>query len=144
MTEHVMQLEDKNSEKQLAREVGGIIALRRKAKGWTQAQLAEQMGIEKETVSRLETGHISPTLGRLEQIAQLLGCDITDLLKITAPDMGDQALSLLNRMSEFSDSQQTMLMNLFYTVTTALNRLDAKERTIVEKFLREVIGSTEK
>ncbi|KAF3999890.1 hypothetical protein [Glaciimonas immobilis] len=50
-----MQHEEISSGKHLAREVGGIIAIRRKAKGLTHAQLFEQMAIEK-TMSRLETG----------------------------------------------------------------------------------------
>ena len=71
MTGCVMRQKEINPEKQLAREVGGIIAIRRKAKGLTQAQLAEYMDIEKESVSRIETGHIAPTLARLAQIAKL-------------------------------------------------------------------------
>ena len=134
-----MQQEDKNSEKQLAREVGGIIAIRRKTKGWTQAQLAEQMGIEKETMSRLETGHISPTLARLEQIAKLLECEISDLLKISVPDVSDQVLALMNRMDDLSDSQKTVLLELFGKVTLAMGKLNPKDRKVVEKFLGDIL-----
>jgi len=139
MTEHVMPQEEKNSEKQLAREVGGIIAIRRKAKGWTQAQLAEHMDIEKETVSRLETGHISPTLARLAQIAKLLDCEISDLLKISTPDVNDQALALMNRMDDLSDSQKTVLLDLFGKVAMAMGRLNPRDRKVVEKFLGDVL-----
>lgn len=67
-----MKQEEENSEKQLAREVGALIAGRRKARGLTQAKLAEHMNVEKETVSRIETGVISLTLGRLAQLAKFL------------------------------------------------------------------------
>jgi len=134
-----MQQEEISPEKQLAREVGGIIAFRRKAKGLTQAQLAEQMDIEKETVSRIETGHIAPTLARLAQIAKLLDCEISDLLKISTPDVSDQALALMNRMEDLSDSQQTLLMELFGKIAFAMNRLNAKDRKVVEKFLGDIL-----
>ncbi|MFZ6773252.1 helix-turn-helix domain-containing protein [Undibacterium sp. SXout7W] len=134
-----MPQEEKNSEKQLAREVGGIIAIRRKAKGWTQAQLAEHMDIEKESVSRLETGHIAPSLARLAQIAKLLDCEISDLLKISTPDVNDQALTLMNRMEDLSDSQKTVLLELFGKVALAMGKLNPKDRKVVEKFLGDVL-----
>ena len=134
-----MQQEEISPEKQLAREVGGIIAIRRKAKGWTQAQLAERMDIEKETVSRLETGHIAPTLARLAQIAKLLDCDISDLLKISTPDVSDQALALMNRMEDLSESQQTILLDLFAKVALAMSKLNIKDRKVVEKFLGDIL-----
>ncbi|MFZ6726402.1 helix-turn-helix domain-containing protein [Undibacterium sp. MH2W] len=134
-----MQQKELSSEKQLAREVGGIIAIRRKAKGLTQAQLAEQMEIEKETVSRIETGHIAPTLARLAQIAKLLDCEISDLLKISTPDVSDQALALMNRMEDLSQSQQTILLDLFGKVAMAMGKLNAKDRKVVEKFLGDIL-----
>ncbi|MBY0385106.1 helix-turn-helix domain-containing protein [bacterium] len=134
-----MQQEEISPEKQLAREVGGIIAIRRKAKGWTQAQLAEHMDIEKETVSRIETAHITPTLARLAQIAKLLDCDISDLLKISTPDVSDQTLALMNRMEDLSEGQKTILLDLFGRVAMAMGKLNAKDRKVVEKFLGDIL-----
>ncbi|MFZ6845534.1 helix-turn-helix domain-containing protein [Undibacterium sp. RuTC16W] len=134
-----MQQEEISPEKRLAREVGGIIAIRRKAKGLTQAQLAEYMDIEKESVSRIETGHIAPTLARLAQIAKLLDCDISDLLKISTPDVSYQALALMNRMEYLSEGQQTILLDLFGKVALAMGKLNAKDRKVVEKFLGEIL-----
>ena len=56
--------------------VGQIIAQQRKRAGLTQIQVAEKLGVEKETVSRLETGANPPTLKRLEQLAEILGCPV--------------------------------------------------------------------
>lgn len=139
MTGCVMQQEEISPEKQLAREVGGIIAIRRKAKGLTQAQLAERMDIEKESVSRIETGHIAPTLARLAQIAKFLDCDISDLLKISTPDVSDQALALMNRMEDLSEGQKTILLDLFGKVALAMGKLNAKDRKVVEKFLGDIL-----
>ncbi|MFZ6755527.1 helix-turn-helix domain-containing protein [Undibacterium sp. Dicai25W] len=134
-----MQQEEISPEKQLAREVGGIIAIRRKAKAWTQANLAEHIGIEKETMSRIETGHIAPTLARLAQIAKLLDCEISDLLKISTPDVSDQALALMNRMEDLSEGQQTILLDLFGKVALAMGKLNPKDRKVVEKFLGDIL-----
>lgn len=133
-----MPQEEISPEKQLAREVGRIIASRRKAKGLTRAQLAEHMEIEKETVSRIETGHIAPTLARLAQIARLFDCEISDLLKISTPDVSDQALTLMNRMGNLSEGQQTILLDLFGKVALAIGKLNAKDRIIVERFLGDI------
>jgi len=134
-----MPQEEISPEKQLAREVGQIIATRRKAMKFTQAELAERMEIEKETVSRIETGHIAPTLARLAQIAKLLDCEISDLLKISTPDVSDQALAFMNRMENLSDSQKTILLDLFGKVALAMGKLNAKDRKVVEKFLGDIL-----
>ena len=139
MTGCVMPQEEISPEKQLAREVGSIIAMRRKAKGLTQAQLAEYMEIEKETVSRIETGHIAPTLGRLAQLAKFLNCDIADLLQEHSPGVTDRALSLINRMDGLSDSQQAVLIQIFGKIATAMGKLTEKDRKVVEKFLGDIL-----
>ncbi|GAB2181241.1 hypothetical protein DLREEDagrD3_14640 [Denitratisoma sp. agr-D3] len=46
----------------------------------TQAQLAEIIGVEVETVSRIETGAQLPSLERLEEIAAALGLSLALLL----------------------------------------------------------------
>lgn len=126
-------------EKQLAKLVGAIIAGKRKAKGLTQAQLAEQMSIEKETISRVETGVISPTLSRLAQLAKILDCEMTDLLRISTPEVEDHAHSLAGRMGDLSDSERELIVGMLSRVAVALRKFPPKERKIVEKFLSDVI-----
>ncbi len=58
--------------------IGEGIALKRKEAGYTQAQVAELLGMHKETVSRLETGAIMPTVQRLVQLSELFQCRIGD------------------------------------------------------------------
>src|ERR1700693_960956 len=117
-----MRREDEDSEKQLARGVGVLIANRRKAKGLTQAKLAEYMDIEKETVSRIETGVISPTLARLAQLAKFLDCAIGDLLQVSV-SAPDQALSLARRMENLSENQRIVLTELFGKIATVMEKL---------------------
>lgn len=64
---------------ELAKRVGSAIARQRKAAGYTQARVGDVLGLEKETVSRIETGAITPTLFRIEQFAELFGCPVSVL-----------------------------------------------------------------
>lgn len=54
--------------------VGKAIARERKDAGLTQENVAQKISVEKETVSRLETGDIPPSLERLEQLSAAIGC----------------------------------------------------------------------
>jgi len=130
---------EENPEKDLAREVGMLIAQQRKSKGMTQAQLAEYMNLEKETVSRIETGVISPTLVRLAQLAKFLDCEITDFLKIDSPQVADHARSLAKRMENLSDEQRQLLTQLLGKIASSMEQLSPKERRTVEKFLTNVL-----
>jgi len=60
----------------LAKSVGTALSRRRKSANYTQARAADALGLEKETISRIETGVISPTLHRLGQFARLYGCPV--------------------------------------------------------------------
>jgi transcriptional regulator with XRE-family HTH domain len=130
---------EENPEKDLAREVGMLIAQQRKSKGMTQAQLAEYMNLEKETVSRIETGVISPTLVRLAQLAKFLDCEINDFLKIDSPQLTDHARSLAKRMENLNDDQRLILTQLVGKIASSMEQLSPKERKTVEKFLSNVL-----
>ena len=58
--------------------VGKAIAARRRLVRLTQQKLAEALGVEKETVSRMESGEIAPTVDRLAALSKALNCAITD------------------------------------------------------------------
>lgn len=56
-----------------------LIALR-KAKGYSQKQLAEELGISRSTVSMYELGEREPNFDQLNALANLLGVSIADLI----------------------------------------------------------------
>lgn len=62
------------------------IAQARLAKGWTQAQLAEAVGVAKQHISRWEKGSIKPSVAALVKIANALGVDLMTLI-----DIGDKS-----------------------------------------------------
>lgn len=55
-----------------------LAALRDEA-GWTQADLAEQLGVSRQTVNALERGKYDPSLPLAFKIARLFGRSIEDI-----------------------------------------------------------------
>ncbi|PPU78441.1 MULTISPECIES: helix-turn-helix transcriptional regulator [Xanthomonas] len=45
----------------------------REAKGWSQGELAEQLGVSRQTINALETGKYDPSLPLAFRIARLFG-----------------------------------------------------------------------
>ncbi|MCI9077491.1 MAG: helix-turn-helix domain-containing protein [Lachnospiraceae bacterium] len=62
-----------------------IIKLR-KGKGWTQQQLAEQLGVSPQAVSKWECGETVPDIGILEKISVIFRVTIDSIVK--AQDLG--------------------------------------------------------
>lgn len=61
----------KRNNPQLALEIGKLIHKQRKAAGMTQAMLAEAVGLESETISRIENGIRLPSIEKLVEIADV-------------------------------------------------------------------------
>lgn len=59
--------------------IGAFISERRKAKGWTQNQLAEKLGITDKAVSKWETGRSMPDLSLFVPLCALLGITLNEL-----------------------------------------------------------------
>lgn len=64
-----------------AKKTGELIAALRKEKGWSQTELAEQLGVTNKAVSRWETGRGYPDVELLPQLARELGVSISELLE---------------------------------------------------------------
>lgn len=67
----------------LAKVIGRNVKAARIRLGITQSQLAEQLGLESLTISRLETGAQMPAVGRLGEIATLLQTSLPVLVSDT-------------------------------------------------------------
>jgi transcriptional regulator with XRE-family HTH domain len=51
-----------------------------KTKGLKQIQLAEALGVAKSSVSQWCSNTVQPPLVKLNEIADVIGCDVTELL----------------------------------------------------------------
>ena len=62
------------------------VSEKRKAKKLTQAQLAEQTGINRSMIGRIENGEYMPSIEQLEQLGEVLEFEVTDLFVGTAKE----------------------------------------------------------
>lgn len=60
--------------------IGLNISAARKARGLTQAQVAERMGIPYQSIGQWERGIRTPRLKSLEKIANAIGCTVQELI----------------------------------------------------------------
>lgn len=61
--------------------IGNRIAALRKAKNMTQSELAEQLGVSPQAVSKWENDLAYPDITLLGPLAEILGCSIDNILK---------------------------------------------------------------
>lgn len=62
--------------------LGARVKVLRTARGMTQAQLADQLGVQHPWVAKVEAGQLAPTPGRLRALAQVLSCCPSFLLAL--------------------------------------------------------------
>ena len=106
----------------LAKIVGQAIAEQRKVKGFTQAEVAEYLKIEVETVSRLETGTIAPTLKRLEQLSDLLDCPVVSFFEKATISLSEQAEAIAKLLSPLSKEERQSVLKIVEDVTTLITK----------------------
>lgn len=104
--------------KNLKKRLGERIARQRKLVGLTQARLAEQVDVQPETISRIEKGRRSLSLGLLVLLAESLGLALHDLLRLSPSDTAkDQAVErLLWFASRLSAEEVELVMEVGATV----------------------------
>ncbi len=96
-------------EKRLALKMGRAIAVRRQQRQLTQAELAEAIGVEQETISRFERGATLPPLGRLSDIADALSCPLDDLLRTGSPRLEDRAQGMARILEKLTEPDRRLV-----------------------------------
>lgn len=90
---------NQRDEQEFHRALGRRTAEARRERGWTQEQLAEEMGVAAVTVSRWETGQRGMSVATLATLADALGVSLGDLLdverELPAPDRDPKEQELL-------------------------------------------------
>ena len=102
----------KRAGERLARRLGTNIAARRKARKWSQEELAERLGVASETISRFERGATLPSLVAPQRIGQILKAPITQLLADTSPAPDDQAAVIAAWISELGEDDRDYVLEL--------------------------------
>lgn len=83
--------------------IGEKIKLRRKELRWSQRDLAEKMGYNHSTITRIETGKIDIPQSRILQFAEVLNTDIAYLM-----DWNEENEKLADH-SELSEKRQALI-----------------------------------
>ena len=98
---------------------GGLVArlsrnmtARRHALGLTQAQVAERLSLDTETVSRFERGKHVPSLATLERLASVLVTSVADLLAEESREPNDNALIISSWMEELRPEDRRFAQTL--------------------------------
>jgi len=100
--------------------VGKIIADQRKRKGMTQAQVGEKLGLERETISNMETGATSLTLERLEELAELFGCPVRWFLWQEEGTVREQAEMLADMIQSVPPKRRPAIVRAVAEMVRAL------------------------
>lgn len=64
----------------------------RKRNGWSQEELAEKLGVSRQSVSKWESAQSVPDLNRILQLADIFGVTTDYLLKEELDDMSEQTI----------------------------------------------------
>ncbi|MBH9659403.1 helix-turn-helix transcriptional regulator [Burkholderia pseudomallei] len=95
----------------LAARVGTAIAEQRRARGLTQAKLAEMINLEQEAISRWERGARMPTLHRLQQLSDALDCSVDQLLQRGSKRPDDQLAMIADALDGLDNDERTLVVN---------------------------------
>ena len=102
----------KDDSSRLAKRLGGNLAERRKQLGWTQEMLAERVGVDAETISRIERGAHLPSLPTLDRLAVALRCSAGDLLSQEGPEEASEAATFGAWISELGTDDRAFVMTV--------------------------------
>lgn len=96
---------------ELGHRLGRNVAKLRKAMAWTQEELAHRIGVEPETISRLERGATVPSLKSLEKLAVIFGTRISDLLDEQSPEACSEAMQIHAWIVALTDSDKQFVLD---------------------------------
>ena len=110
-----------------ARDIGGVLQQARKSRGFTQADVAPQLGVSRATVAQIETGRRQLKADDLRRLAAFYGCSPSELL---TPNPGDQEVDgvaeLFRSHPELAEDQGPRSFVHVCAMARALTDLEAK------------------
>jgi transcriptional regulator with XRE-family HTH domain len=117
----------KRSKSSIARRLGVNIGVLRKARSWTQFDLAERVGVDTETISRFERGATLPSLLTLEKISQSLRVGVGELLAESSTQPDDQASMLSAWLIDLDEADRNFVLDLIKTACDHFHSQKAKK-----------------
>ena len=92
--------------------LGKSLGLKRKQLGWTQANVAEKLELDTETISRFERGVTLPSLLTLQKLAIALNTTTSELLAESSSQPTEQAATISIWLSKLTEKDRLFLMQL--------------------------------
>jgi transcriptional regulator with XRE-family HTH domain len=108
------------------RTVGQALLHERRRCGMSQQKAAELVGIEPESISRIENGVIAPTLTRLRQFAIIYSCSLASIVGETSDQVSDIALKLTKELEGLTESDRVFVANQAITTARHIKTLASK------------------
>ncbi len=103
---------DPSRTRQICILLGQHIAERRRTRGMTQQELAERVGIESVTLSRMETGVSLPSIARLADIADALDTRLAELVSGISSYASDQAMEIVESLAPLSAEDRALVIGI--------------------------------
>jgi transcriptional regulator with XRE-family HTH domain len=97
-------------EGQFAKRIGKALAKQRIARNLTQDQVAAQLGVEQETISRFERGATLPPLLRLIDLAEIFDVPLDALMRAGSARSIDQAIDLAGVLNTLSEDDRVWML----------------------------------
>lgn len=92
--------------------LGKNLGLKRKQLGWTQANVAEKLELDTETISRFERGVSLPSLLTLQKLAIVLNATMSELLAESSSQPIAQAETISIWLSKLKEKDRLFAMQL--------------------------------
>ncbi|KAF3999826.1 helix-turn-helix domain-containing protein [Glaciimonas immobilis] len=109
-----------NHELALGQSIGKVLGFYRKKIGLTQDQVAERLGVERETISRFERGAVIPPIPRLFELAEIYGCTAGELLTQGSARALDQAEDIANMLGGMNESDRKLALAIMRELSAHL------------------------
>ncbi|MGK8200675.1 helix-turn-helix domain-containing protein [Burkholderia cepacia] len=115
------------SAKEMVQEIGQRLAAVRRARGWTQAVLADKLGLEKESVSRLESGKVAISIERLVMFCDVLDVPIEEVLTSASVHPTDEARTLIASLNGLAPAQRAIVLKSAHHLASLLKKEQHRE-----------------
>ena len=110
----------KENEKKLRERLGTGLRKARLSRGFTQADVAEKVDTDPETISRFERGATLPSLTRLLDLAEALNVTVASLLGGASPRHTDEANELYHSIAALGPKDRKLATALMRSIVETL------------------------
>ena len=107
--------------------LGDSVYRKRKQLHWTQAELAEKIGVTEQTVRKIEHYHANPQMDVLYSLIRILQIDPADIFYPEVEAAGAAKRQLKNLLSEIGNSEAEDLLPITQAVLSLLKKVSSKK-----------------